>query len=907
MASPQFAKKDAGVQALKELLGEAGWSGNISNGPLRLFSFDLAPRPGERATGAKGFQIFSIADICHSISECSAAGHPLSLYEMSFRPTDDFPRPTRIRPHVDVDVVVAEEPSQEEKEDYIASYREAVGKCFAELLHVDIDPASILVQTAFGEHADGYKMSLHIVVNQRDVVFGSLDDQRSFWETAASQELIKDIDLCIYQGERSWRLLGCRKVGGTRVLQQHGRESTAIDVATFKQHSLFPDHEEDNLLSVPPEWIHARKQRGGAGRRAGRRRGSPTAIRGREVHVSDATSVAFMSEFKSNYPGTDIIEVGDEEEYRTFSVRSISGEPYFCPYKQSEHASNNVYIVLSKVTGVVKWKCHDEECRGKEDYGKYVALLDALPGEPLENIRSPVTCAHIRWLLREHPETVGEAGKGNKGHEQILSWLVRDLIAIDEEDKSRRDPVLWAPDTVTHLWTEQKIVLRRVLCDALIQLDDVLRAGFCAEQHEAITEQEDGSDTKTKLTRACHSSPRRSAKVTGLNVFSGNNAFGVLNKIIPVLCESFRRVHWNDDPFVFSCANGVIDARTASFAPRTDAHLFRDTCGVAFDADADTSDIERLVLSSMKGSKEMTSFLQVILGSMLRGGNPHQLFILFVGSGSNGKSKLIEALQGVFGRKYGIALPKEIMVKQRARGGAGGVTPHLELLRGRRLAYTEETSSDDVVNEALIKQITGGTEIVSRGLYREFSSMRVTALPILCTNHDPRMPDDEAFWRRVVYVEFPVRFVPHEPRHDLECPRDDALVERVLSNPQGTLKWLFDGLRRLCEDPTLLQQPQWPEEARMAKEEIREESNTFGSWFSTLQTIDSAFLRYADAFEDFRTTAEVNWTKGAFSRRMKAEGHQRKRKRVDGKQTWGYENLALPLTSPNDGERGAGL
>ena len=51
------------------------------------------------------------------------------------------------------------------------------------------------------------------------------------------------------------------------------------------------------------------------------------------------------------------------------------------------------------------------------------------------------------------------------------------------------------------------------------------------------------------------------------------------------------------------------------------------------------------------------------------------------------------------------------------RKGIGGPTPEIAKLKGKRYISMDEPSTDDVLNEGVMKQMVGGDEMEGRGCY----------------------------------------------------------------------------------------------------------------------------------------------------------------------------------------------
>ena len=85
-------------------------------------------------------------------------------------------------------------------------------------------------------------------------------------------------------------------------------------------------------------------------------------------------------------------------------------------------------------------------------------------------------------------------------------------------------------------------------------------------------------------------------------------------------------------------------------------------------------------------------------------------------------------------------------------------------LAGMRLVCAIETDEGKRLAEALIKQLTGGTDTIkARFLFEEYFEYRPQFKVFLATNHKPKVnPSDDALWERIRLIPFVVQIPPSE-------------------------------------------------------------------------------------------------------------------------------------------------
>ena len=166
------------------------------------------------------------------------------------------------------------------------------------------------------------------------------------------------------------------------------------------------------------------------------------------------------------------------------------------------------------------------------------------------------------------------------------------------------------------------------------------------------------------------------------------------------------------------------------------------------------------------------------LASSLLGTNTNQTFNIYTGVGSNGKSVLVQIMGLILGDYKG-TVPISLITQKRL--GIGGTSSEVAQLKGIRYAVMNEPSKGDVINEGIMKEITGGDPIQARQLYKE----SITFIPqfnlACCTNtlFDIRS-NDEGTWRRIRVVEFESKFVdnPSKDPKDNEFKKDKSLKKK---------------------------------------------------------------------------------------------------------------------------------
>ena len=147
--------------------------------------------------------------------------------------------------------------------------------------------------------------------------------------------------------------------------------------------------------------------------------------------------------------------------------------------------------------------------------------------------------------------------------------------------------------------------------------------------------------------------------------------------------------------------------------------------------------------------------------SILHGENFNQKFTIYTGCGSNGKSIWVDLINLVMG---GYADKLDIALMTLKRKAAGGPSPEITKLKGKRFISMDEPSSGDVLNEGIMKQYTGGDEITGREMYGKRPIKFYPQFELVCCTN--RLFDinstDNGTWRRIRQVDFKSEFIDED-------------------------------------------------------------------------------------------------------------------------------------------------
>jgi P4 family phage/plasmid primase-like protien len=262
------------------------------------------------------------------------------------------------------------------------------------------------------------------------------------------------------------------------------------------------------------------------------------------------------------------------------------------------------------------------------------------------------------------------------------------------------------------------------------------------------------------------------------------------------------------DSYFLNVQNGTINLMTGGLQSHSREDRITKLAPVAFDPDAEAPVFRSFLDRAMKGDADLIAFLQCMAGYCLTGDVSEQVFFFLYGDGQNGKSKFVEALQMIMG-DYAGKLPPGVLTRQKY----GSDATDLQDLPGKRLVVTNETARGGVLDDALIKDMTGGDRLVGRKLYGSPFEFAPTHKIVMYGNHKPRFSGtDRGIRRRPLLIPFDVTIPDDE--------RDPHLSERFARELPGILAWAVEGCLMWRRDGLKV-----PEKVREATDAYLDESD----------------------------------------------------------------------------------
>lgn len=178
---------------------------------------------------------------------------------------------------------------------------------------------------------------------------------------------------------------------------------------------------------------------------------------------------------------------------------------------------------------------------------------------------------------------------------------------------------------------------------------------------------------------------------------------------------------------------------------------------------------------------DVRDYFLAYLATSLSGCNEAQKFHILTGTGSNGKSMLMNLMSTAMG-DYACKAPISLLTQ--ARNKSAAAAPELVRMKGRRFVTMQEPDEQVPLNTGLMKELASSEKITARDLYagsKQMLDFDLQARFNLACNEKPKInTQDGGTWRRLVVVNFVSKFVA-DPRLAHEKPIDESFVQKSQS------------------------------------------------------------------------------------------------------------------------------
>ena len=331
----------------------------------------------------------------------------------------------------------------------------------------------------------------------------------------------------------------------------------------------------------------------------------------------------------------------------------------------------------------------------------------------------------------------------------------------------------------------------------------------------------------------------------------------------------------DQNPWLLNCQNGTIDLRTGKLKPHDPKDYITRICAAAYKPDCAIPLWMQLMEKITGGDKEYIRYIQKALGYALTGDISEQAIFILYGTGSNGKSTMLNIFAALL-NGYAQSTSSDTFMQKKNES----VNNDIARLKGARFVSAIEMEEGKRMAESLIKSMTGGDKLVTRFLYGEFFEYVPQFKVFLAVNHKPDIRDTtNSIWRRIKIMEFNNTFTEQE--------RDKNFPTKIMAKElpgilawavQGCLDWQQNGINA-------------PDIVEAATRAYKEEMDSFSHFFNECcvvregARVSNKMLR-AKYDEWCAENGERGLTQRPFSRKLRERGYDTRNSSPTGTAEW---------------------
>lgn len=263
-------------------------------------------------------------------------------------------------------------------------------------------------------------------------------------------------------------------------------------------------------------------------------------------------------------------------------------------------------------------------------------------------------------------------------------------------------------------------------------------------------------------------------------------------------------------------ANGTLYPRTGVLVPAAPEHMISRLLPIKYDPAATCPLFEQFLLDSFANA-EVIAYLQRALGLTLTGRTTNHLAFFLIGRTRSGKGTLMAVMAALLGH-WAAPVPASLLQEHYHAPSEAA----LHTLRGIRLGFIDEPGYRQCVDSEVFKRLTGGAQLQSRGMRKDFSKFDNQAHLWLAVNPErfPRLDqEDDAVWARVRCIPTSGSRLGQE---------DEDLVEKLCAELPGVLAWLVRGTVAWAATGKLHEPHEVLAATAARRESLRERSRNMG-------------------------------------------------------------------------------
>lgn len=348
--------------------------------------------------------------------------------------------------------------------------------------------------------------------------------------------------------------------------------------------------------------------------------------------------------------------------------------------------------------------------------------------------------------------------------------------------------------------------------------------------------------------------------------------------------------NFDADPWALNVTNGTIDLRTGELRPHCPEDWHTMLAPVAYDPHALCPTWDNFIAWALPDD-DVRSWFQRFIGYCLTGEVSEQVLTFLHGGGANGKSTSLGAIKYVWG-EYAVQGSPGLIMSPDHGNGEELARRQRAMLKGRRLVLVQEIEAGRYLNEAQVKQLTGGDMYTAAKLYQNEIEIEPTHKIAIATNYKPVVRgSDRGIWRRIRLVPFVAQIA--------DADKDPELPKKLREEAPGILAWAVRGCLAWQRDGL---SP--PRAMVSAAEGYRQDEDRLGEFLAD-HTEQSGEVSSRELYRRYKAWCEERgekpWTQRALIHALTERGYKAGRPSIGGQQVRGLVGLSLKHSSVQGG------
>ena len=235
--------------------------------------------------------------------------------------------------------------------------------------------------------------------------------------------------------------------------------------------------------------------------------------------------------------------------------------------------------------------------------------------------------------------------------------------------------------------------------------------------------------------------------------------------------------------------NGVVDLRSGKLEPHNPEYYYTQHLQWNYNPDAQCDNWLHFLDDITDKNDELIDYLNRCVGYCLTGEVSEQVLFFLYGEGRNGKSTFVETVQHLLSH-FAAKSPIELIIPMKGNQ----ISCDLANLRGKRFTVTSELPENQRLDEAKVKDYTGGDILTAQFKFGNPFNFKPNFKLFLYGNHKPTIKgDDVGIWRRFKLIPL-LHEIPKEKIDRNLLRKLQAEIEGILAwAVRGSVKWFCRG------------------------------------------------------------------------------------------------------------------